>query len=247
MSQRTPGFVYSEDLIRQANATEKWVAAEARKHRRANVGWRIYAGLVTINLILALGCLNYAIPGIRLVPVFYYQRADGAVETALTTDSLPADMTDANIQAWLWQYVLHRESYSWVEADYNHYLVEAMSAVPVRDAYDAWYSGKNPQSYLSVYGRRGVIRVALREVTEYQHATAAQPGRITIHFDRMVAVEGEGRVPPKMFSATVEFLQDYQRGFTWQDIKSFNPSRIVVTAYPGAQEMPASPSGITVP
>ena len=171
--------------------------------------------------------------------MFFYQKPDGVLETALTTDTLPADLTNANIQAWLWQYVQRRESYSWVEANYNHYVVSAMSSVPVRIAYDNWFNGKNPDSYLAAYGKRGIVRVAMREVTQFTRATAEQPGSITFHFDRQVDIEGQPRQAVQTWSATLEFLQDYNHGFSVQDIKSFNPSRIVVTSYPGSQLLPA--------
>jgi type IV secretory pathway component VirB8 len=234
-----PGFVYTNDLIKQAAATEKFVEREWRKTRRSNIVLRLYAAMMTVMVFLLGGTLNYAIPLQRLLPVFFYQRPDGVVETAITTDMLPADLSDANIQAWLWQYVLNRESYSWTEADGNHHVVNAMSSVPVRDAYNAWFNGKNPQSYMAVYGQRGIIRVALREVTQFSRAHDGQPGNITFHFDRLVTVEGEPKQKVQVWTVTLQFIQDYTRGFTLQDIKSFNPSRVLVTAYPGSQLLPA--------
>lgn len=244
MTLPIPGFVYTDDLIRQAAATQKFVEGQWRRTRRANMGWRIYAGMMTLLVFLLGGALNYALPLEKLIPVFFYQRPDGVTETAITTDSLPADLSDANIQAWIWQYIMHRESYSWVEADYNHYLVSAMSSVPVRTAYDNWFNGKNPDSYLSAYGQHGIVRVALREVTQFERAKDGQPGRMTVHFDRQVVVEGEPKQPVQMWSATLQFLQDYSRGFNVQDIKSFNPSRIVVTSYPGSVPLPATTSNL---
>lgn len=244
MAAPFPGFVYTDDLLKQAAATEKWVEGQWRRTRRANMGWRLYAGMMTLLVFLLGGALNYALPLIKLVPVFFYQNPSGVVETAITTDSLPADLSDANIQAWLWQYVMHRESYSWVESDYNHYLVAAMSSVPVRTAYDNWFTGKNPDSYLSAYGQRGIIRVALREITEFKRAQAGQPGVMTVHFDRLVNVEGEPKQHVQTWTATLQFLQDYTRGFNLQDIKTFNPSRIVVTSYPGSEPLPATASTI---
>lgn len=239
MAAPLPNFVYVEHLIKQADEAEKWVQAQWRRTRRSNMGWRLYAGMMTIMVFLLGGALNYAIPLQRMIPVFFYQKPDGVLETALTTDTLPADLSDANIQSWLWQYVLHRESYSWVESDYNYYVVSAMSNVPVRSAYEAWFNGKNPDSYLAAYGRRGVVRVALREVTLFDRPSGGHPGRFTVHFDRQVELEGMPRQPLQTWTATVEFLQDYMRGFNIQDVKSFNPSRIVVTSYPGSQVLPA--------
>lgn len=247
MSGTYPGFVYTKDMLDQAAATERFVKTEAKKVRRANVGWRVYALAMTALVGLLASSLTYALPLVRLVPVYFNVRSDGVTETAITTDSLPDTLSDATIQAWLWQYVMRREGYSWIESDYNHYVVAAMSSVPVRDAYDAWFQGKNPDSYMKKYGRRGVIRVGLREVTQWQRPTESSPGKITMHFDRMVAVEGEPRKPSQTWTVTLEFLQDYRVGISVRDVLTFNPLRIVVTDYPGAQELAKTPLGISTP
>lgn len=234
-----PGFVYVKQLIEEAKSHQSYIALRDRRSRRTLWGYRLYAAMMTLMVFLLGGALNYAVPLIRLVPVITYLRPDGVTETALTTEELPADLTDATIQAWLWQYVMHREGYSWVEADYNHYLVSAMSDVPVREAYDAWMNGKNKDSPLVAYNTRGTIRVALREIIEWKRAYEGQPGVITFHFDRYVQVEGAPKQPVETWTATLQFIQDYKTGLRIADIKSFNPSRIVVTSYPGSQALPA--------
>jgi type IV secretory pathway component VirB8 len=143
VNQTMPGFVGAADLIAQANAAEKWLKTEAKRSRRSRNGWRAYSLIVTALLAMSITALNYAVPNIRLLPVLLWTSPDGVTGAAVTTDSLPADLSDASVKAWLWQYVMHREGFSWVEADYNHYVVEAMSDVPIREAYDRWISAKN--------------------------------------------------------------------------------------------------------
>ena len=127
MSQTIPGFVGAADLIAQANSTEKWLKTEAKRSRRSRNGWRTYSLMVTALLAMSVSALDYAVPNIRLQPVLLWTSPDGVTGAAVTTDSMPADLSDASVKAWLWQYIMHREGYSWVEADYNHYVVEAMS------------------------------------------------------------------------------------------------------------------------
>jgi type IV secretory pathway component VirB8 len=243
MSEQTiPGFVYAADLIKQAQAAERWLKTEARRSRRSKNGWRAYSLVVTVLLGISISALNYAIPSIRLLPILLWTSPDGVTGAAVTTDTLPADLSDASIKAWLWQYVMHREGYSWVEADYNHYVVEAMSDVPVREAYDRWITAKNKDSYLNKFGRRCVVRVAPREVTEFRRATATVPGRFTIHLDRLVSCEDERKMPPDTWTVTLEYLSGYGTGLNIRDILAFNPSRIVVTSYPGALPLPAEPN-----
>lgn len=244
MTEKFSNFVYSEDMLQQAAAVETWVRADLRRTRRANIAWRVTAFGSTALAVVLANALAWAVPGIRLEPVFFYQKPDGVVETSITTDTMPADLADASIQAWLWQYVQHREGYSFIEAQSNHYVVDAMSSDTVREAYDRWVDGKNPQSYLAVYGRKGVIRVAMREITSWQPAPAGQLGRVTFHYDRQVEREGEPRQPVQTWSVTLEFVQAFDHGFRLNDIRQFNPSRIVVTAYPGPQLLPAQANSL---
>jgi type IV secretory pathway component VirB8 len=239
-----PGFVYTKDLIEQANATDKWVRTQLRRTRRTNVGWRIYAVLMTCLVVILVAALDYTIPMIRLVPVLLWTSPDGVTGAAVTPDSLPADLSDASVKAWLWQYVMHRESYSWVEMDYNHYVVEAMSATPVRDAYDRWSSGRNADSYMSKLGRRCVIRVAPREVTEFRRATRETAGKLTLHFDRLVACEDQKKTAPETWTVSLEYLAGLDTGLNVRDILSFNPARIVVTDYPGPLPLPSESNGL---
>lgn len=236
---KIPGFVYTTDLIKQAQQTEHWLKTEAKRSRRSRNGWRVLCLMMMGLLGLSISALNYAIPGIRLLPILLWTNTDGVTGAAITTDSLPADLSDASVKAWLWQYVMHRESYSWIEADYNHYVVEAMSDVPIREAYDHWISAKNKDSYLNKLGRRCVIRVSPREVTDFRRASSTIPGKLILHFDRQITCEDERRVSPDTWTITLEYLSGYTNGLNIRDILSFNPSRLVITSYPGA--LPLSP------
>jgi hypothetical protein len=128
--------------------------------------------------------------------------------------------------------------------DYNHYVVEAMSATPVRDAYDRWSSGRNADSYMSKLGRRCVIRVAPREVTEFRRATRETAGKLTLHFDRLVTCEDQKKTAPETWTVSLEYLAGLDTGLNVRDILSFNPARIVVTDYPGPLPLPSESNGL---
>lgn len=236
---KIPGFVYAKDLLEQAQKSENWSKAEAKHYRRSRNGWRALCLMMAGLLALSLSALNYAIPGIRLLPILLWTSQDGVTNAAITTDSLPADLSDGTIKAWLWQYVMHRESYSWSEADYNHYVVEAMSDNKVRTAYDQWISAKSKDSYLNKFGQRCVVRVRWREITDFRRATSTIPGRLILHFDRWVTCEGEKQLPPDTWTITMEYLSGYNSGLNVQDILMFNPSRLVIVDYPGALPLAA--------
>lgn len=243
MSNFIPKFVFSADMQQHARTVEGFVKAEVRRTRRTNLGWRVYGLSMTGLVILLGGTLNYALPLKQIAPVYFYVRQDGVVETATTPDALPVELKDAALKAWLWQYVQRRESYSWAEAEYNHYVVSAMSSVPVRAAYDQWASGKNPHSYLAVYGKRGVVRVSLREI-QLDKDPNGDGGKVIIHFDRQVAIEGEHPQPVETWSVAMTFVQNYNFGLNIRDILQFNPGRIVITSYPAPQPLPAVSGGI---
>lgn len=235
-------FIFSTDSLRQKKAVETWTKRELRKTKRIN--WTLGIGFAAMTLVSILEgfALLSAIPLIRILPVFYYVKPDGVLETAITTDSLPQMHADAAVKTSLWQYVMHREGYSYVELDYSNKVVQSMSSQPVREAYVEWSRAKNPKSYQAIYGRKVVLRVEMREALNYYPSVGGLPGRITFHFDLWEYHEGEP--PPKestQYTTSLEFIQDYQTGFDMRDILMFNPMRIVVTAYPGATPLPGKP------
>jgi len=235
-------FIYSKDALRQKREVETWTRREIRKTRRIN--WTLGIGLAAMTSVAVLEgfALVSAIPLIRVLPVFFHIKPSGVMETVITTESLPGKLADAAVQSSLWQYVLHREGYSYIEQDYNNLVVQSMSAGPVRERYREWSSGKNPRSYQAIYGRKAVLRVEMREVLNYQPSIGGLPGRITFHFDLWEYHEGEP--PPKepmTYTTSLEFIQDYQTGFDTRHIIEFNPLRIVVTAYPGPTALPGKP------
>jgi len=242
--RRLPGNVYSEQLLQRAITTEKMVGYELRKTKRMNFFWKAYSGVITVMFLFAMTCLVYAIPLIRILPIFFWARPDGVIETALTTESLPDQMmSDLAVQTFLWKYVLARESYSWTEQDFNNYIVQAMSSVPVREAYQKWSSGKNPQSYQATLGKKGVIRVAMTEVADYHPSIGGQPGSIRLHYSRKLHLDGEPDQPEMTYTVSMAFIKDFQTGLDINDIRMFNPFRIVITEYPGAYPLSAKPVG----
>ena len=63
------------------------------------------------------------------------------------------------------------------------YVVEAMSDVPIREAYASLDQREEQGSYLNkLVSPLRACAVAPREVTEFRRATATIPGRFTMHF-----------------------------------------------------------------
>lgn len=242
--RRLPGLVYPDGLLQRAINTEKITGWELRKTKRMKLFWKAYSVVITVMFLFAMTCLVYAIPLIRILPVFFWARPDGVIETALTTESLPDQMmSDLAVQTFLWKYVLARESYSYIEQDFNNYIVQAMSSVPVREAYQKWSSGKNPQSYQATLGKKGVIRVEMTEVADYHPSIGGQPGSIRLHYSRKLWLEGEPEQEARIYTISLAFIKDFPTGLNINDIRMFNPFRIVITEYPGAYPLSAKPVG----
>jgi type IV secretory pathway component VirB8 len=240
--RRLPGYVYSEHLIQQAARVETMAAREARKTKRVNRALVAYSVMITALFIMQGVSLTYAIPLIRIMPVYFWSRSDGVIEAALTTDSMPTkNWGDMAVQTFLWQYVRARESYSYQEQDMNNYIVQTMSSKPVSELYQQWSNGKNPKSHQAILGKKGVIRIEMVDVLNYQPSIDQQPGRVTFHYEQKVWVEGEPEQNPSAFSVTLEFIKDYPNGFNMKNIMMNNPFRIVVTAYPGAYPLSIKP------
>lgn len=240
-------FAYATNLLERQAQTETAVQREWRQSRRSNFWLRIFLGLsVVLNLSLSAS-LNATIPNIRFLPVFLWADASGVVQSAITTDAIPEVLSDPLVKLILWNYVRAREEYSWADSDFNHYMVLAMSARPVAEAYEAWFSGTNPSSWQRIYGERCIVKVdRLDEDVAWQPAINTQEGTYLFHFKRLFQCRGE---PQKVETWTVgmKFVQNYSQNMKLHDIKAFNPARIVVTDYPGATVLTGKPSVTAFP
>ncbi len=241
-----PTFAYSAELTKRAAETESLVEQAFRKTYRSGIWKNVVIALLLIACFLQAIVNAFAVPNIHFVPVFFWARPDGVVETAITTDSLPMTMSDDIIKGILWRYIVAREEYSWVEADFNHYLVIAMSSRPVAEAYEAWSSGANKESYLARYGDRCIIKVdRLDEDVDWKPAINGQKGHYQLRFNRLFQCQGEPR-RIETWTVSLGFVQNYRANLRVHDVKAFNQARIVVTEYPGATQLAGKPAATGV-
>ncbi len=219
--------VFTPEMQRYYSEVASFQSANARRSRRVSkLALGAVAALLLLVYLLA-GSLSYALPLVRFAPIFLWQRADGTVDAAVTTSSLPQTLDEAQIRAALWQYVRLREGYSLAEAQYDYDVVSAMSAPDVRRDYQQTHNASNKSSPVNKIGDKGVIRVSYI-------AGNLVDDRYTVRFAREVQIRGEPPIPPATWTATIVFRRATTVPF--YDRITYNPAGIVVAAYPGAEQ-----------
>jgi type IV secretion system protein VirB8 len=205
-------------------------ASRARAARRGSrAAWTFGTVMLAINGALAFGLMS-VLPVVRLVPVFIYPHADGTVDSSVSLSQLPISQQDAVVQSELWQYTMLREGYTSDTANYAYNVVSAMSASSVRAQYQAWFNYPNPESPQVRLGKRGTItvervsgsyiagdvyRIEFRKTITFEDAKPVTSRWITtLHFTRTDTVPATQRV-------------------------QFNPAGVIVTAYPGSEQVGA--------
>ena len=135
--------------------------------------------------------------------------------------------SEAEHRHWLWQYVLHRQGYSFAEAQRNFDVVNLMSTADVQRTYSDWFKGSNPQSPQVVLGRTG--QAALSWVsTTFIGPKLAQVRYVTSER------KGDLLLPKRNMVATVAF--DFARGTLSGNAININPRGFLVTSYRVDQE-----------
>lgn len=232
-----PGFVYSPNIIEYRDkvaAREKRTVAD--KWRRRCIFATVLTSILFTSNIIQTSSLWHLIPLKEIVPILLWRHDNGAIEAAVTTDSMSISMTDISIQTWLWQYTMWRESYAAPMMDWAHHVVMSMSTVKVADAYDTWVGAhSNPNAYQNVYADKCSVRVVQEEgdpQVRYEPSKDGLPGTYLFHFWRKVECRGERPQKVEEFTASLRFITAYRgSGLKWADIRAFNPERIVVTDY----------------
>lgn len=202
---------------------------QASRARQANRNSRVLAAAAGIALLGNLGqawAIASLLPLARLVPIYLWVRPDGSVDSAETLSRLPQTVSEAVIDAALWQYVRLREGYSADSARYGYDAVSFMSNATVRDAYQRWFNYPNPESPQMTIGQKGQI-----DIEPIGHARIAESVE-QIRFRRLVALAGQ---PPvgTTWTATVQYqivpALPADRRFT-------NPGGVIVTSYQAGQD-----------
>ncbi len=204
-------------------------ASRARAARRGGrAGWIFGGSMLVVNLMLGWGLLS-VLPTIRLQPVFIYPRGDGTVITSVDLSTLPTSEQDAMVQASLWQYVQLREGYSAETAQYNFHIVSALSSPQVRSQYQTWFNFPSQASPQAVYGKSETVHVERLPGSGWQDDDHK---RYLMMFRRVVEDKAisSGNWAATLYLARVPTVPV-------RDRLTFNPAGVIVTGYPGAEQV----------
>lgn len=214
---------YSPEASRHAKEVTDFTRRELRRVRRVRTGSLALNVVQGGVIVLLAGALYHVTPLVRVVPVFAAVHQDGTTQFAVTTSQLPKTLNEAQIEAWLWQYLQLRESYDWASSQYAYDVVSSMSAPTVRDAYQKWANAKDKDSPIRLLGKTGSIRVRfisgdLHMDTDTYH----------VRYERIVDVDDN---PPQraVWDVTIRFSQHYT--VPYLERVTYNPTGLTITGY----------------
>ena len=196
-------------------------------YRMAGIGWTV---AVAAGVIAGIACFATAgLTPLKSTELIVLRVNDTTGMTDRVYDVRGGEMaaSEAEQRHWLWQYVLHRQGYSFAEAQRNFDVVNIMSTPDVQQQYAEWFRGSNPQSPQVVLGRTG--QAALSWVsTSFIGPKLAQV--------RYVVSERKGDLvlPKRNMVATVAF--DFAHGPISGSAININPRGFLVTSYRVDQE-----------
>jgi len=221
-------------LEQLANDARNFAGARLRTARRMGRVLGLSLGVVSLVALAEAGGIVSMLPLVRVVPVFVYTHHDGTFQSSVTMSTLPGTLNEANIRALLWQYVVEREGYMFGDAHYRYDVVSGMSALHVRNQYQAWANAGNPNSYLAKLGRKADITVGYIDSGWVSHANDFSTGVYEIRFERVIRPTDAAPAVQK-FKVRFEFVK--VDSLPLIERVTVNPSGIQVTDYPGPEPL----------
>lgn len=189
----------------------------------------LLAATTTVVVALAVS-IAWLVPSQRLVPMLLVIQPDGTVDSYASITNLPATQEQAVIRAALWKYVRDRESYNFADAPGRYAFVSAISAPPVRDAYQRWFLPQfNKMTPQATVGDKGQIDV------EKISMVFPSPTIVIVRFRRSLEFYGE-KPTVTTWTATAEFEVSTRLPGAARD--EGDPGGIVVVRYTSGEDSP---------
>jgi len=194
----------------------------ARDRKIARAGFTIGAigaaiAVLGVSAVAALTPLKTVIP-----LVFRVDKTTGAVERVYDVRAGNMEIGEAEKRYFLWQYVLHRQTYTAAEAESNFNAVALMSSSQVQQEYANSFKGTNPNSPQVVLGQDGNATV------RWISTSFLGPKLAQVRFLQMASKAGTP-LPPQRMVATIAF--DFAPGQLSSSAINVNPLGFIVTSY----------------
>lgn len=198
-----------------------------RAYRSSSIAWTV----ATSAGILA-GVLGFALVVVETRPpappvAFRVDSATGMTERMYDVSGGEMAATEAESRHWLWQYVLHRQGYSFAEAQFNYDVVSLMSTPDVQHRYDEWFRGSNPLSPQVILGRTGQATLS------WVSTSFIGPKLAQVRYIQSVR-KGDLLLPKLSMVATIAF--DFAHGPISGSAVNINPRGFLVTSFREDQE-----------
>lgn len=194
----------------------------ARDRKTARAGFMIGAigaviGLAGVGAVAALTPLKTVIP-----VVFRVDKTTGAVERVYDVRGGNMEVGEAEKRYFLWQYVLHRQTYTAAEAESNFNAVALMSSSAVQQEYANGFKGTNPNSPQVLLGQDGNATV------RWVSTSFLGPKLAQVRYMQFAGKAGTP-LPAQRMVATIQF--DFAPGQLSSSAINVNPLGFVVTSY----------------
>ncbi|KND61523.1 Inner membrane protein forms channel for type IV secretion of T-DNA complex, VirB8 [Candidatus Burkholderia verschuerenii] len=194
----------------------------ARDRKAARAGFTVGAigaaiGVMGVAAVLALTPLKTVIP-----LVFRVDRTTGAVERVYDVRGGKMEVGEAEKRFFLWQYVLHRQTYTAAEAESNFNAVALMSSPQVQQEYANGFKGTNPNSPQVLLGQDGTATV------RWVSTSFLGPKLAQVRFMQFVS-KAVAPLPAQRMVATIAF--DFAPGQLSSSAINVNPLSFIVTSY----------------
>lgn len=237
-----------DDKVEDAFVTEEQrqeyydqVRLEEKREKRRAQRKALFNTLSVVGLVTVVGIEGISIiamlPLQKVIPIVVYQRENGTVVSTIEWKDLPREVQEDTTVNVVWQYVQHRESWSWGNAPLAYDVVSAMSSPNVRKQFQENYDGKNPLSPQRLYGDTNVqIKYVNWTAVCPESGCLGPPSTYRFWFDRTEVSPGGKPSPPVTYAVTVRIQRNVplptdRAGWRW----TFNAPLIQVIDYPGAQ------------
>jgi len=194
----------------------------ARDRKTARTGLTVGAigaaiGVLGVAAVATLAPLKTVIP-----LVFRVDKATGAVERVYDVRGGNMEVGEAEKRYFLWQYVLHRQTYTAAEAETNFNAVALMSSPQVQQEYAAGFKGTNSNSPQVLLGQDG------NATARWISTSFLGPKLAQVRFMQFAGKAGTP-LPAQRMVATIAF--EIAPGQLNSSAINVNPLGFIVTSY----------------
>jgi type IV secretion system protein VirB8 len=189
-----------QDLERYLEEARGWEASKvASAERSKKIAWIIAGVAVGVAVVSAFAAAALATREVPPPDVLAYNLATGTVDQLKPLKGGDTTYDEVINKYWTEQYIIKREGFLRQRADEDYIAVGLMSGGTEKRAYADWFSPKNAQSPLNVYGEGTRVRINIVSTT------FIKPNLALTRFQRLVDRPGQAKPETTYWAATVGF------------------------------------------